>query len=204
VAERTGVLLEANVAPDPLEQFRRWYADAEAAEIRAPHAMALATSGADGAPSVRMVLLKGADEDGFVFFTGYGSRKGGELEANPRAALLFYWDPLGRQVRVEGTVAQVGAAESDAYFATRPRAAQLAAAASRQGRVLAAREELDARVAELEREHAGADVPRPDHWGGYRLRPETYEFWQHRENRLHDRLRFRRDDGGWLLERLSP
>ncbi len=204
MAERTGVLLEANVAPDPLEQFRRWYAEAEAVEIRAPHAMALATSGADGAPSVRIVLLKGADENGFVFFTGYGSRKGGELEANPRAALLFYWDPLGRQVRVEGTVERVGAAESDAYFATRPRAAQLAAAASRQGRVLAGREELDARVAELEREHAGADVQRPDDWGGYRLRPETYEFWQHRENRLHDRLRYRRDDGAWLLERLSP
>jgi pyridoxamine 5'-phosphate oxidase len=204
VAERTGVLLETSVSAEPLEQFRRWYSDAEAAEIRAPHAMALATAAADGAPSVRMVLLKGADDDGFVFFTGYGSRKGGELDANPRAALLFYWDPLGRQVRVEGTVERVGADESDAYFATRPRAAQLAAAASRQGRVLAGREELDARVAELEREHAGTDVPRPEHWGGYRLRPETYEFWQHRESRLHDRLRYRRDDGAWLLERLSP
>jgi pyridoxamine 5'-phosphate oxidase len=204
VAERTGVLLETSVPAEPLEQFRRWYAEAEAAEIRAPHAMALATAGADGAPSVRMVLLKGADEDGFVFFTGYGSRKGGELDANPRAALLFFWDPLGRQVRVEGTVERVGAAESDAYFATRPRSAQLAAAASRQGRVLAGRDELDARVAELEREHAGAEVPRPEHWGGYRLRPETYEFWQHRESRLHDRLRYRRDDGAWLLERLSP
>jgi pyridoxamine 5'-phosphate oxidase len=204
VAERTGVLLETSVPAEPLEQFRRWYAEAEAAEMRAPHAMALATAGADGAPSVRMVLLKGADEDGFVFFTGYGSRKGGELDANPRAALLFFWDPLGRQVRVEGTVERVGAAESDAYFATRPRSAQLAAAASRQGRVLAGRDELDARVAELEREHAGAEVPRPEHWGGYRLRPETYEFWQHRESRLHDRLRYRRDDGAWLLERLSP
>jgi pyridoxamine 5'-phosphate oxidase len=204
VAERTGVLLETSVPAEPLEQFRRWYAEAEAAEIRAPHAMALATAGADGAPSVRMVLLKGADEDGFVFFTGYGSRKGGELDANPRAALLFFWDPLGRQVRVEGTVERVGAAESDAYFATRPRSAQLAAAASRQGRVLAGREELDARLAELEREHAGAEVPRPEHWGGYRLHPETYEFWQHRESRLHDRLRYRRDDGAWLLERLSP
>jgi pyridoxamine 5'-phosphate oxidase len=204
VAERTGVLLETSVSAEPLEQFRRWYSDAEAAEIRAPHAMALATAAADGAPSVRMVFLNGADDDGFVFFTGYGSRKGGELDANPRAALLFYWDPLGRQVRVEGTVERVGADESDAYFATRPRAAQLAAAASRQGRVLAGREELDARVAELEREHAGTDVPRPEHWGGYRLRPETYEFWQHRESRLHDRLRYRRDDGAWLLERLSP
>ena len=202
--ERTGVLLETDVARDPLEQFRRWYADAEEAGIRAPHAMALATADAHGAPSVRMVLLKGADDDGFVFFTGYGSRKGGELEANPRAALLFYWDPLGRQVRVEGSVERVSPAESDAYFATRPRGAQLAATASRQGRVLQSRDELDSRVAELERELAGGGVPRPEHWGGYRLRPDVYEFWQHRESRLHDRLRYRREGGDWLLERLSP
>ena len=160
--ERTGVLLEADVARDPLEQFRRWYADAGQAGIRAPHAMALATADLHGAPSVRMVLLKGTDEDGFVFFTGYGSRKGGELEANPRAALLFYWDPLGRQLRVEGPVERVAPAESDAYFATRPRGAQLAATASRQGRLLQSRDELDARVAELERELAGGEVPRPE------------------------------------------
>jgi pyridoxamine 5'-phosphate oxidase len=204
VDERTGVLLETDVARDPLEQFRRWYADAEEAGIRAPHAMALATADAHGAPSVRMVLLKGADDDGFVFFTGYGSRKGGELEANPRGALLFYWDPLGRQVRVEGSVERVSPAESDAYFATRPRGAQLAATASRQGRVLQSRDELDSRVAELERGLAGGGVPRPEHWGGYRLRPDVYEFWQHRESRLHDRLRYRREGGDWLLERLSP
>jgi pyridoxamine 5'-phosphate oxidase len=201
---RAGALLEGDVAAEPLEQFGRWYAAAERAGIRAPNAMALATATADGTPSVRMVLLKGADDDGFVFFSGYESRKGLELAANPRAALLFYWDPLGRQVRVEGDVERVSEAESDAYFATRPRGAQLAAAASRQGRVLVSRDELDARVAELEREHSGGEVPRPRQWGGFRLRPDTYEFWQHRENRLHDRLRYRRQDSRWAVERLSP
>jgi pyridoxamine 5'-phosphate oxidase len=204
VDERARVLRESDIADDPLQQFRRWFADAEAAGIRAPHAMALATSTQDAAPSVRMVLLKEVDERGFVFFTGYVSRKSMELDGNPHAALLFYWDPLGRQVRIEGDVERVPDGESDAYFATRPRGAQLAAAASRQSAVLSGRDELDARVAELEREHAGADVPRPDHWGGYRLLPETYEFWQHREDRLHDRVRYKRDRGGWLVERLSP
>src|SRR5690242_11275314 len=192
-------LREDDVAPDPLEQFRRWRAEAGD-----PDAMALATAMPDGAPSVRMVLLKGADENGFVFFTGYGSRKGGELAANPQAALLFHWAAPGRQVRVEGEVERVSDAESDDYFATRPRGAQLAATASRQGRVLANRAQLDEAVAELERELEGRNVPRPEHWGGYRLRPETYEFWQHRDDRLHDRLRYRRDGDAWLLERLAP
>lgn len=202
--ERTGVLLESEVDRDPLAQFRRWYADAERAGIRMPQAMALATASGDGAPSARMVLLKGVEDAEFVFYTGYVSRKAGELEQNPRAALLFYWDPLGRQVRVEGTVERVSAHESDAYFATRPRGAQLAAAASRQSTVLSNREELDARVAELEQHYAGGEVPRPEHWGGCRLAPELYEFWQHREERAHDRLRYRREGDDWILERLSP
>src|SRR5262249_13526792 len=156
-------LLEDDVAADPLEQFRRWFAEASD-----DNRMALATAAPDGSPSVRMVLLKGADEQGFVFFTGYESRKGGELEVNPRAALLFHWPQLRRQVRIEGRVERVSREESDAYFATRPRGAQLAAAASRQGRVLANRAQLDEAAADLEREHADRDVPRPGHWGGYR------------------------------------
>jgi len=197
-------LRESDVDPDPLKQFRRWYADADGAEIRAPQAMALATATPDGAPSVRMVLLKSADERGFVFFTGYVSRKACELDANPHAALLFHWEPLGRQVRVEGHVERVAEQESDAYFSTRPRGARLAAAASHQSSLLRDRAEIDSRVAELAREHEGSDVRRPDHWGGYRLVPETYEFWQHRDDRMHDRLRYRRDNGDWVVERLSP
>jgi pyridoxamine-phosphate oxidase len=202
--ERTGILLESEVAPDPLEQFRRWYEEAGSAGIRAPHAMALATASAEGAPSVRMVLLKSFGTDGFVFFTGYASRKAGELEENPQAALLFHWDPLGRQVRIEGNVERVSAEESDDYFATRPRGAQLAASASMQSSVLASREQLDDRIEEIRATHEGHHVPRPDHWGGYRLAPESYEFWQHRDDRAHDRLRYRKDGGGWLVERLAP
>jgi pyridoxamine 5'-phosphate oxidase len=197
-------LTRSDLAEDPLEQFRRWFAEARASELAAPEAMALATAAANGAPSVRMVLLKGADESGFTFFTGYASRKAGELEANPRAALLFHWSSLGRQVRIEGAVQRVPAEESDTYFATRPRGAQLAASASRQSTVLANRDELDARVDELTGEYDGRDVPRPGHWGGYRLVPEAYEFWQHRDDRMHDRFRYERDGEGWSLERLSP
>ena len=167
-----------------------------------PEAMALATATADGRPSVRMVLLKGVDERGFSFYTGYESRKGRELAENPRAALLFHWP--GRQVRIEGPVERVTADESDAYFASRPRGSRLSAIASRQSEVVSSREELEGRVAELEEQFAGAEPPRPDRWGGFRLVPETFELWQHRDDRLHDRLRYRRDGDAWLVERLSP
>jgi pyridoxamine 5'-phosphate oxidase len=192
-------LHRADLRHDPLEQFRAWYEDARQA-VQTPEAMALATSG----PSVRMVLLKGTDERGFTFYTGYVSRKAVELERDGRAALLFHWAPLGRQVRVEGSVKRIDDAESDAYFASRPRGAQLAAAASYQSSVLESRDELEARVAELEREYEDREVPRPVHWGGFRLRPETYEFWQHRDDRMHDRFRYRRDGDAWVVERLSP
>jgi len=196
-------LLESQVDPDPLRQFALWFDDARAAGVAMPESMAIATATRDGRPSVRMVLLKGFDERGFAFYTGYASRKGRELAENPRGALLFHWP--GRQVRIEGAVERLSAEEADAYFASRPRASRLSAIASRQSEVIPGREELEARVAEVEERFAGAEPPRPDRWGGYRLVPETYELWQHRDDRLHDRLRYRRDGrGAWVVERLSP
>jgi pyridoxamine 5'-phosphate oxidase len=192
------------LSQDPLEQFEHWFAEAKRAGVEVPEAMTLATADAEGAPSARMVLLKGAGEDGFVFYTGYGSRKSEELEQNPSAALVLYWRPLGRQVRVEGSVERVSEAESAAYFATRPRGSQLAAWASHQSQPLESREELERRYAELEREYEDRDVPLPPHWGGYCLHPEAIEFWEHRENRLHDRIRYTRAREGWKVERLSP
>jgi pyridoxamine 5'-phosphate oxidase len=188
-----------DLAATPLEQFRRWLDDARSV-VRAPEAIALATATADGRPSVRMVLLKEADEQGLVFFTHYRSRKGRELGETRRAALLCYWDPLGRQVRVEGVVDRVAERESDRYFATRPLGARRAAVVSRQSEVVESRDALERAIAEL----GDGEPARPDGWGGYRLVPEAWEFWQHRADRLHDRFRYRLEQGSWAVERLAP
>jgi pyridoxamine 5'-phosphate oxidase len=192
-------LRRTDLDADPLRQFHKWFDEAKDV-VRMREAMAVATANAAAAPSVRMVLLKAADERGLVFFSHYTSRKGRELEANPQAALLFHWDPLGRQVRVEGAVERVSAEESDAYFATRPAGARAGALVSRQSEVLGDRAELERRAAEL----AESDLKRPETWGGFRVVPAAWEFWQHRDDRLHDRFRYTRSDGAWLIERLYP
>jgi len=193
----------SDLDPDPLGQFERWFEDARRAALTVPEAMALATATPKGRPSVRMVLLKGADERGFAFHTNYESRKGVELAANPHAALLFHWQPLGRQVRVDGPVARITVDESEAYFRTRPLGSRLAAWASPQSRPLTDRAELERLYAKAQ-ERFGENVPLPPTWGGLRLVPDAYEFWEHGDDRLHDRVRYERDGDGWSRMRLAP
>jgi pyridoxamine 5'-phosphate oxidase len=203
--EYAGAFTEANLARTWTAQFGAWFAEASAADVVEVNAMVLATADASGAPSARNVLLKGYDDRGLVFFTNHGSRKGRDLAANPRASAVFGWLPVHRQVIVCGTVHRISREETEAYFAVRPRGAQVGAWASPQSSVLGSRQELEDAVASVDARFAGVDpLPPPPNWGGYRLVPDTVEFWQGRPNRLHDRLRFRRDDGDWVIERLAP
>ncbi|MGH7499480.1 MAG: pyridoxamine 5'-phosphate oxidase [Gemmatimonadales bacterium] len=195
---------EADVSHDPIVEFARWFAEAQEAQLHEPNAMTLATATADGAPSARIVLLKAFDQRGFVFFTDYRSRKGGELEANPRAALVFYWGELERQVRITGTVITTSKEESERYFRSRPLGSRLGAWASHQSRVIPGRAVLESDLKEVVQRFAEGDVPLPPHWGGFRVAPETIEFWQGRDSRLHDRIRYIREGGAWRVERLSP
>jgi pyridoxamine 5'-phosphate oxidase len=205
VSEFAKPLREQDADPSPFVQFRRWFEQAEAAGLRAPEAATLATATAAGVPSARIVLVKVREEPGFVFYSNYESRKGRELAANPHAALVFHWDPVGHQVRVEGTVERTTPEESAAYVRSRPRGSQLSALASPQSEVIESRERLEQRVSELAGEYDHEDLPVPKGWGGFRLLPHTFEFWQHREDRLHDRLRYiAQTDGRWRLERLAP
>jgi pyridoxamine 5'-phosphate oxidase len=200
-----GGLSEEDLEPAPVAMFRRWMLDAVRAGLYEPNAMVVSTADADGRPASRIVLLKGLSEQGFVFFTNYSSRKGEELTGNARAALLFPWQQLERQVRVEGPVLRLDEAENDDYFASRPRSAQIGAWASPQSQVVPDRATLDRRYEEMARRFGDGEVPRPSHWGGYRVEPDAVEFWQGRAGRMHDRLRYRRGrDGGWLTDRLAP
>lgn len=200
---KTG-LSEADLHADPLEQFRSWIRQAMEEKLPEPYAMTLATVSSDGQPSARIVLLRGVNDNGFQFFTSYESRKGEEIAGNQRGALVFYWAELERQVRVEGIISKTDAATSDRYFEQRPRGSQIAAMVSTQSKVVANREQLETRVAKLSEELEGKPVPRPEQWGGYQLLPERIEFWQGRPSRLHDRLRYRKVQGNWIIERLCP
>ena len=197
-------LTESDADSDPIAQFRRWFGEALAADLHEPNAMILATATPDGRPSARVVLLKGFDERGLVFYTNYEGRKGAELEANPYCALVFYWAELERQVRVEGHARRVTEKEADEYFRSRPRGSQLGARVSEQSRPVGGREALEEKLRWLEAEYEGREVLRPQFWGGYRVEPDSIEFWQGRENRLHDRLLYRLSDGEWGRERLQP
>jgi pyridoxamine 5'-phosphate oxidase len=197
-------LTEADVDPDPIRQFERWFADAVSAQVLEPNAMTLATASRDGVPSARIVLLKGVDVNGFVFYTDYRSRKGAELAENPLAALTFLWKEIERQVRISGAVSRVSASESEAYFRTRPAGSRLGAWASQQSAVIPNRGDLEDRLREVASRFADGDVPLPPHWGGFRVLPDEIEFWQGRPDRLHDRILYRRGESGWAISRLSP
>jgi pyridoxamine 5'-phosphate oxidase len=197
-------LHQSDVDPDPIAQFGRWFNDALSAGVLDANALSLATADADGMPSVRTVLIKGYDAAGFVFYTNYASGKGLDLAANPRAAMMFYWQPLSRQVRIAGTVTQTSRAQSEAYFAVRPRGAQISAAASAQSKAIPSRDALERIAADIAAGYEGRDIPCPDNWGGYIVRPQTIEFWQGRPDRLHDRLRYTRREDGWKIQRLAP
>ena len=198
-------LRRADLDPDPIKQFAKWFGEAAAAEIRDVNAMSLATATPDGKPRVRIVLLKAISDRGFVFFTNYESDKGLELAANPHAALALFWVQLERQIRITGSVEKTSRQESEEYFRSRPQGSQLGAWSSRQSEVIPSRDVLEAKLAEVTAQYAAGEIPLPPHWGGYRLKPETIEFWQGRTNRLHDRFRYsRREAGDWLVERLSP
>jgi pyridoxamine 5'-phosphate oxidase len=198
-------LSEKDVARDPFRQFEKWFQEAEAAKIHEPNAAVLATTSKEGRPSARTVLLKGIDGRGFVFYTNYNSRKGRELEANPRAAYLFPWFALERQVIVEGAVTTIAREESEAYYHSRPRASQLAAWASAQSSIISGRDELESAMKAVEKKYSGVEAPLPPNWGGFRIAPDSVEFWQGRRSRLHDRLRYRREaEGSWVIERLAP
>lgn len=201
---RNPPLNESDLLADPLAQFELWFAQARQAGIHEPSAMALATADADGRPSLRIVLFKGLDEGGFTFYTNYESRKGRELATNPHAALIFWWDRLERQVRIEGQIEKVSRALSDRYFHSRPHGSQVAAWTSRQSQVVKRREDFDARLAEAAERFRNAAVPCPEDWGGYRVTPAWIEFWQGRDNRIHDRITFHRSGDGWRIERLEP
>lgn len=204
-SEQSEYLDERTLDTNPIKQFQRWFDEALAKTLKLPEAMTLATSTKEGRPSARMVLLKQVDERGFVFYTNYNSRKAKELAGNPVAALLFYWTELDRQVRIEGTISKVSAEESDAYFQTRPRDTQLGALASSQSTVVSNRAELDRRFADLEQQYKGRPIPRPAHWGGYRLKPNSIEFWQQGSSRLHDRILYQlKENGDWAMKRLAP